>query len=116
MSLVIEHRFITEEMVQEMKPGSVIVDLAVEQMGNCALTESGKVITRNGVTIVGFQNISKHLPIQASHLYAECIWEFQNIFHQIKLTKKDPLVLSCMITHDGQTVHPLIKTKTGCNN
>ncbi|HEY5622270.1 MAG TPA: Re/Si-specific NAD(P)(+) transhydrogenase subunit alpha, partial [Gammaproteobacteria bacterium] len=61
---------ITAEMVESMKPGSVIVDLAAEQGGNCALTEPGKVVERHGVTIIGYTDLPSRLAAQSSQLYA----------------------------------------------
>src|SRR5690606_26637866 len=58
------------DMVQSMKPGSVIVDMAAEQGGNCELTEPGKVVVKHGVTIVGYTDLPSRLPKQASTLYA----------------------------------------------
>jgi NAD(P) transhydrogenase subunit alpha len=63
-------RLITAEMVRSMKPGSVIVDLAAEQGGNCELTEPGKVVVRHGVTIVGYTDLPSRLAKQSSTLYA----------------------------------------------
>lgn len=63
-------RLITAEMVQSMKPGSVIVDLAAEQGGNCELTEPGKVVVKHGVTIVGYTDLPSRLARQASTLYS----------------------------------------------
>ncbi len=63
-------KLITAEMVQSMKPGSVIVDMAAEQGGNCELTEPGKVVVRNGVIIIGYADLPSRLPTQASNLYA----------------------------------------------
>jgi proton-translocating NAD(P)+ transhydrogenase subunit alpha len=63
-------RLITEGMVESMQDGSVIVDLAAEQGGNCALTEADKVVVRHGVTIIGYTNLPSRLPTQSSQLYA----------------------------------------------
>jgi len=63
-------RLITAEMVQSMKPGSVIVDLAGEQGGNCELTEPGKVVVKHGVTIIGYTDLPSRLAKQSSTLYA----------------------------------------------
>jgi NAD(P) transhydrogenase subunit alpha len=63
-------RLITAEMVRSMKPGSVIVDLAAEQGGNCELTEPGKVVVRHGVTIVGYTDLVSRLARQSSTLYS----------------------------------------------
>ena len=63
-------RLITAEMVQSMKPGSVIVDMAAEQGGNCELTEPGKAVVKHGVTIVGYTDLASRLAKQSSSLYA----------------------------------------------
>ncbi|MBI1733422.1 MAG: Re/Si-specific NAD(P)(+) transhydrogenase subunit alpha [Gammaproteobacteria bacterium] len=63
-------KLITTEMVKSMKPGSVIVDLAAEQGGNCELTEPGKVAVRHGVTIIGYMDLPSRLAAQSSQLYA----------------------------------------------
>ncbi len=63
-------KLITEAMVQSMKPGSVIVDLAAEQGGNCELTESGKVVVKNQVTLIGYTDLPSRLATQSSQLYA----------------------------------------------
>ncbi len=63
-------RLITAEMVKSMKPGSVIVDMAAEQGGNCELTEPGQVVVKNGVTIVGYTDLVSRLSKQSSTLYA----------------------------------------------
>src|SRR5205823_5242428 len=64
---------ITAEAVQGMRPGSVIVDLAAEQGGNCALTEPGQEVVRHGVVIAGPTNIASMLPLHASQLYARTV-------------------------------------------
>jgi NAD(P) transhydrogenase subunit alpha len=63
-------KLITAEMVRSMRPGSVIVDLAAEQGGNCELTEPGKVVVKHGVTIIGYTDLASRLATQASTLYA----------------------------------------------
>ncbi|MDH3839990.1 MAG: Re/Si-specific NAD(P)(+) transhydrogenase subunit alpha [Chromatiales bacterium] len=62
-------RLITAEMVESMKDGSVIVDLAAEQGGNCELTEPGRVVTKNGVTLIGYTDLPSRLATQSSQLY-----------------------------------------------
>src|SRR4029434_5958322 len=63
-------KLITADMVKSMKPGSVIVDLAAEQGGNCELTEPGKVVVKHGVTIIRYSDMPSRTPTQASRLYA----------------------------------------------
>ncbi len=70
---------ITEKMLKDMKPGSVIVDLSVETGGNCALSEAGKVVVKHGVKIVGHLNFPSRIPFDASQVYA------RNVFHFLKL-------------------------------
>lgn len=67
---------VTEDMVKNMRPGSVIVDMAVEQGGNCPLSELNKVVTKHGVIIVGESNLPSLLPMNASDLYAKNIQTF----------------------------------------
>lgn len=103
---------ITEEMVKKMKPGAVIVDLAVEQSGNCALTEPGKVVVKHGVTIVGQLNIPSTMAIHASQLYAKNVLAFLNYIVQdgkVHLDFSDELVKGCLMTHAGEVSHPMMK-------
>src|SRR3989442_5996213 len=67
---------ITEEMVAGMRPGSVIVDLAADQGGNCALTEPGREIVRHGVVIIGPTNLASTVPFHASQMYARTVTSF----------------------------------------
>ena len=100
-----------------MKPGSVIVDIAADAGGNCALTEPGKVVVKHGVKIVGHTNVPGRLPKDASILYARNILNFLN--PQIdKETKSlqfkwdDETVAGALITRDGQIVNPALKGET----
>jgi NAD(P) transhydrogenase subunit alpha len=67
---------ITEEMVRNMRSGSVIVDLAADQGGNCALTESGRDIVKHGVAILGPLNLPSSMPFHASKMYARTVTNF----------------------------------------
>lgn len=104
---------ITEAMVKEMKPGSVIVDLAVEQGGNCVLSEAGKEVVKHGVILIGTLNIPSTLPIHASQLYAKNILAFLNLLcpdgKTIKLDLADEIIKGSLITHRGEIVHPGVK-------
>ncbi len=104
---------ITEEMVREMKPGSVIVDLAVEQGGNCPLSELGKEVVKHGVTIIGLLNIPSSMPVHASLLYARNILAFLNLISpdgkSVKIDLSDDIIKGSLITHKGEIVHPAIK-------
>ena len=104
---------ITEEMVSEMKPGSVIVDMAVEQGGNCTLSEPGREVIKHGVTIIGLFNIPGTMPVHASLLYARNVLAFVNLIapdgKSAKIDLADDIIKGSLITHGGGIVHPLIK-------
>jgi NAD(P) transhydrogenase subunit alpha len=103
---------ITEEMVRGMRPGSVIVDLAAEQGGNCALTVPGQEVVRHGVVIVGPLNIAATLPYHASQMYARTVTSF--LLHLLKdgkpqLDLADELTRGPLVTHQGEVVHEAVK-------
>jgi NAD(P) transhydrogenase subunit alpha len=104
---------ITEEMVREMKPGSVILDLAIEQGGNCMLSEPGKVVAKHNVTIIAVLNIPSSMSFHASLLYARNILAFLNLISpdgkSVKIDLSDDIIKSTLITHNGEIVHPAIK-------
>ncbi len=104
---------ITEEMVKEMKPGSVIVDLVAEQGGNCAITEAGKDVVKHGVTIIGTLNLPAMIPVHASQLYSKNILNFLYLLapdkKDIKLDMNDEIVKGSMITHNGEITHAGVK-------
>ncbi|MBN3951058.1 MAG: Re/Si-specific NAD(P)(+) transhydrogenase subunit alpha [Nostoc sp. NMS7] len=98
-------RLVTEEMVAQMKPGSVIVDLAAEQGGNCACTEPGKDIVWNGVTIIGPINLPSSIPIHASQLYAKNITSLIQLLIKDKALQVDfgdDIVDAACVTHAGE--------------
>jgi NAD(P) transhydrogenase subunit alpha len=107
-------KLITKAMVESMAPGSVIVDLAAERGGNVELTQPGKVIEHNGVTIVGYTNVAGRLATSASQLYARNLLAFLDTMFD-KKTKAfavnwdDELVKATVLTKDGAIVHPNIK-------
>jgi NAD(P) transhydrogenase subunit alpha len=100
-------------MLKEMKPGSVIVDLAVEQGGNCPLSEAGREVVKHGVVLMGFLNIPATLPIHASQLYAKNILAFLNLIvpdgKTLKLDPNDEIIKGSMVTHNGEIIHPVVK-------
>jgi NAD(P) transhydrogenase subunit alpha len=103
---------ITEEMVQGMRPGSVIVDLAAEQGGNCALTEPGQEVVKHGVLIVGPVNLPSTVPFHASQMYARNVTSF--LLHLVKdgrvqLDLADELTRGPLATHQGEIVHDVVK-------
>ena len=102
---------IPEEIVQAMKEGSVIVDLAVEQGGNCPISEHGQVVVKHGVTIVGHANVPSRLATDASMLYAKNLLNFITPMinaetKELAIDWKDEIVKGCLVTRDGSIVHP----------
>jgi len=105
---------ITEEMVRGMRAGSVIVDLAAEQGGNCALTEAGREIVRHGVMIIGPMNLPSTVPFQASEMYARTVTNY--LVHLLKdgkphLDLVDELTRGPLVTHRGEVLHEVVKAK-----
>jgi NAD(P) transhydrogenase subunit alpha len=106
-------RLITEAMVRDMKPGSVIVDLAVEQGGNCELSELGKTVTRHNVKIVGYPNLPGRIPVDASHLYARNLLSFLSLLidketKALKIDWTDEIIAATVLTRDSRIVHPAL--------
>ncbi|HUC62334.1 MAG TPA: Re/Si-specific NAD(P)(+) transhydrogenase subunit alpha [Alphaproteobacteria bacterium] len=102
---------ISEDMVKEMKPGAVIVDLAVEAGGNCPLSELGKVVVKHGVTIVGHENYPSRIAVDASALFARNLYNFLAPFAKkegggLEIKWDDELVQGTLLTRDGKVVHP----------
>ena len=78
-------RILTEELVKLMKPGSIVYDLAAEQGGNSAFSESGKINLVDGIKIIGVQNLMNRLPLTASSLYAKNLFSFiRNLYSREK--------------------------------
>jgi NAD(P) transhydrogenase subunit alpha len=103
---------VTEEMVKGMKPGSVIVDLAAEQGGNCACTAPGKDIVYQGVTIIGPINLPSSMPVHASQLYAKNIAALMQLVVKDKALNvnfADDIVDAACITHNGEIRNQRIK-------
>ena len=107
---------VSEEMVKTMKPGSVIVDLAAEQGGNCPLTKPNEVISVHGVTIMGHTNLPGHLAVDASNLYARNLFNFVSLIvdkktGEAKLNWDDEIIKGSGVTRDGKIVHPALQAK-----
>jgi NAD(P) transhydrogenase subunit alpha len=105
---------VSEDMVRTMKPGSVIVDLAVEAGGNCPLSRPGEVVEAHGVRIVGYTNVPSRVPVDASALYARNLLTFLGLLidkqtKALKIDWEDEIVKGILLTRDGQVVHPLLK-------
>lgn len=100
---------IRPETVAQMKPGSVIVDLAVEQGGNCPLSQKDKVVEQHGVTIIGYSNLAAMLAADASALYARNVLSFVNLLvdpktGELKLNRSDEIIAGALVTIDGGVV------------
>lgn len=101
-------KIITRAMVDGMKPGSVIVDIAAEGGGNCELTEPGKTIDHGGVTIVGPLNVPSMQPIHASDMYARNLLNYLSPFlkaGELKLDFNDEIIAKSCVTHGGEIKH-----------
>jgi NAD(P) transhydrogenase subunit alpha len=104
-------KLITQEMVESMRNGSVIVDLAAEQGGNCELTEPHKVVNRHGVSIVGYTDMPSRLPAQASQLYANNLYHLLTELCPAKdgtlvIDMDDEVIRSTTVTKDGEITWP----------
>ncbi len=109
-------RLITREMVESMKPGAVIVDLAAERGGNCELTKPGEVVEHNGVRISGPLNLAGTVAVNASALYAKNIYAFlEPMFDKkekvMKINWDDETVEGTLVSKDGKLVHPSLVTQ-----
>ena len=99
---------ITEEMVKSMKPGSVIVDISIDQGGNCELTVPGQVVSKHGVTINGIKNLPGLLPTSATWLFSKNIYEMLKYIikdGQIAFDRNDEIIKGVLTTIDGKVVH-----------
>ena len=107
-------KLVSQAMVERMKPGSVIVDLAAERGGNVEGTKPGEIVQHNGVTIMGLTNLAGQVPGNASSLYARNLYAFlepQIDKKQGKLSIKwdDEIITGTLIAKDGHIVHPRLK-------
>ncbi|MGF1650146.1 MAG: Re/Si-specific NAD(P)(+) transhydrogenase subunit alpha [Hyphomicrobiaceae bacterium] len=107
---------ITRAMVETMKPGAVIIDLAAERGGNCEVTEPGRTVDINGVRVVGPLNLAGTVPVNASTLYAKNVFNFlQPLIDKasgtLKIDWNDDVVKGTVIVRDGKVVHPNLLPK-----
>ncbi len=103
---------VTADMVRSMRTGSVIVDLAAEQQGNCELTRPGETVVEHGVTIIGATDVTSRMCAHASQMYSRNMEKL--LFYVTKdgawrLDFKDEIVAGCVITHAGAIVHAKVK-------
>ena len=99
---------VTEEMVKSMKPGSVIVDIAIDQGGNCEITPAGSREVKHGVVLEGIKNIPGMLPTSSTWMFAHNIYNLTKFLSKngkIELDFNDEIVKSILVTWDGEIVH-----------
>ena len=105
---------VTEEMVKTMKPGSVIVDMAVSQGGNCPLSKPDEIVDVNGVKVAGFSNLPARLPADASSLFAKNLLAFLPLVTaedgSLNLDTDDEIVTAMLLTRNGETVNERIQS------
>jgi len=107
---------VTEEMIRQMHPKSVIVDLAAERGGNCEGTEPGKVVEKHGVTIVGTTNIPADLPYNASQAYSKNITNFVALLIKdgaLEINLDDEILAESIVTRDGEIANARVKETLG---
>ena len=105
---------ITKAMVKTMKPGSVIIDLAVEMGGNCELSKPGQIVDADGVKVVGHLNVPSRLATDASSLYARNLFNFVTLLvdqekKAINVDWEDEVIQGVALTRDGKIIHPNYK-------
>jgi NAD(P) transhydrogenase subunit alpha len=110
-------KLITAEMVESMKPGSVIVDMAAEQGGNCALTEPGQVVVKHGVVIIGYTDLPSRLPTQASNLYSTNLYRLSEELCKGKdgrfnVNMDDDVIRGTTVVREGVVTWPPPTPKT----
>jgi NAD(P) transhydrogenase subunit alpha len=105
---------VTTEMVETMRRGSVIIDLAASTGGNCELSRNKETIVYKGVTIVGNSNLAAGMPSDASKLYGKNVLNFLQLIidkdGNLNLNWEDELVRGCCITHNGEVIHDKVKS------
>jgi NAD(P) transhydrogenase subunit alpha len=104
-------KLITAGMVQSMKPGSVIVDMAAEQGGNCELTEPGKIVVKHGVTIIGYTDLPSRLPRQSSNLYSTNLLRLAEELckakdGQVNVNMEDEVLRGATVVKAGEVTWP----------
>jgi NAD(P) transhydrogenase subunit alpha len=107
---------ITGEMVDAMRPGSVIVDVAAEQGGNCELTRPGEALTRSGITILGPVNVASQVPNHASQMHARNLANFLALIVKkgaLAVDLTDPIVRETLVAREGAVVHPRLRETLG---
>jgi NAD(P) transhydrogenase subunit alpha len=99
-------------MLKHMRPGSVVLDMAVEFGGNCEVSEKGKTVNKHGVTIIGEPNLPSLVPHHSSEMYSKNILaliQYIGKEGKVELKLEDEIVKGSLITHDGAVVNDRIK-------
>ncbi len=107
---------VTEDAVVQMRPGSVIVDLAAERGGNCALTKADETVVEHDVTILGPTDLPSEVPYHASEMYSKNVVTFlENMLEEgrLKIDLEDQIVRDTLVTRDGEIVHGRIRELLG---
>ena len=109
---------VTNEMLDGMKPGSVVIDLAVEAGGNVEAAQLGKEIDRKGVTIIGFAELQRRVPVPASEMFSSNLYNFVEHFWdkeagRFVLDRDDEIMGSCLVTYQGEIVNENIREAIG---
>ena len=103
---------VTEEMVKNMRPGSVILDMAVEFGGNCEISEKGKTVNKYGVNIIGEPNLPSLVPNHSSEMYAKNLLSLITYIGKegkVELNLEDEIVKGSLITHNKEVINPRVK-------
>jgi NAD(P) transhydrogenase subunit alpha len=105
-------RLVSAEMVRSMSPGSLVIDLAAEQGGNCELTRPWETVVENGVSIMGCVNLASSVPFHASQMFSRNVTTFLlSLVNDGRwaINREDEIVAGTLVTIDGQVVHPKVK-------
>lgn len=105
---------ISKEMVEAMRPGALIIDIAAEQGGNCEVTRAGEEVVHAGVNVIGARNLPAEMPHDASVLYARNVWtllaHMQSISEEgrLEIVEEDEILGPCLVTHGGRVANPAL--------
>jgi len=103
-----------EDGVKGMRAGSVVVDLAAENGGNCACTEPGEIVSKHGVTLVGDTNLASALPVNASQMYSKNLITFLRHLvkeGRIEIDLEDEITMGTLVAHDGKVVNEAVRAR-----
>lgn len=106
-------------MVERMRPGSVVVDMAAEAGGNCEETVPGETIVHNGVTILGPVNLASSIPAHASQMYARNVSNLLQLMckdGELVIDTEDEIIVGCMVSRNGEVTHPRVREILGLSD